>query len=206
MTRITMELCEPKCHPGTMAEPLTPTHLMQQNPQNGTRSGFSLVEVMVALAVLTIGLGAVTLTLTSTHTLSEWNKDRRAAENSLHAICEEILALSDSHYGAELGWSSALSSAIDEGGSLGGTFSVGGLSPIEGEASVGTIRVVLSEMLTDANLGVQLGLPRDLDGNQFVGDPDVRLSAHILPIVVKVRWAGPLGDQELTQGFFVQGY
>lgn len=161
---------------------------------------------MMALAVLTIGLGAVTLMFANTHSLSEWNKDRRAAENALHAFCEEILALSDSQSDAEMGWSSAVTRALEENGSLGNSFAVKGLSPAEGEASVGTVRVLWNETMTDDELGVQLGLPRDLNGNQFVGDPDVRSSACLLPVIVQVKWAGRLGDERLTQGFFIQGF
>ena len=89
--------------------------------------------------------------------------------------------------GAEEGWAQALRSsaprarvALTEAG-------------VDGEIEV---HVVVDETLGDRELGTQLGLPRDLDGDGSVSSVDVRERAQLLPVVLVARWAGVLGPCE----------
>jgi hypothetical protein len=59
------------------------------------------------------------------------------------------------------------------------------------------VRVVLDETLTDAELGMALGMPRDLDGDGLQETTDVSATAQLLPIVVEVAYRPARGAPEL---------
>ena len=88
--------------------------------------------------------------------------------------------------------------ALAPGGEIGNAFDVPGLTPPQGLLLPGSLQVVLDETTTDADLAVQLGMPRDLNGDGDSLDPDVTLSATMLPVVIRVRWTGATGEQEIT--------
>ena len=67
-------------------------------------------------------------------------------------------------------------------------------------------RIVTDETLTDAQLGVDIGMPRDLNGDGDAADADVVGTARLHPVIVSVTWRGPNGTQTLRQPFYVIGY
>jgi hypothetical protein len=75
-----------------------------------------------------------------------------------------------------------------------------------GKSFPGTIQIVTDESVTDEQLGVELGLPRDLnaDGDQI--DTDVSGDARLLPVIIRIQWRGQGGEQNLVHGFYVMGY
>ena len=64
-------------------------------------------------------------------------------------------------------------------------------------------RPVGPESAPGGRLGVELGMPRDLDHDGLVSNTDVRGSARVLPVVVRMRWSTALGDRELVQGIYL---
>ena len=114
-------------------------------------------------------------------------------------------AFSNSVVDSPNGWAADVTARYAPGGNPGNTFDVQGLSPWPGEASIGTITIVTDETLTDADVGVDFGMPRDLDDDGVVDNLDVSATARVLPVVVRLRWNGPAGQRELEQGFFLLG-
>ncbi len=81
-----------------------------------------------------------------------------------------------------------------------------GLTPLEDGESVGTIQLITDETVTDAALGFQVGMPRNLNGDSDALDTDVGLNARILPVLLTVEWTGRHGRQVRQQGLYVTGY
>ena len=178
-----------------------------RTPRAGRRSGFTLVEIGLAMTVLMVALMAMSASTLRSHSLRRQNRERAVAQNAIRQVSEEIHALSDQIRRTTAGsWSRDLVTALSPDGSLGDRFEIGELNPQEGSAFVGTITVVLDESLSDSDLGLELGMPRDLDGDGLADNADVSEGARILPIVVRARWKGVSGDVQLTHPFYVIGY
>jgi len=174
---------------------------------NGSRKGgLTLVELMVAMSVLMIGMLALTSSSLAAHTLRRGDHQQQLAGAALHSMMETTRAVSSAALTDITGWGHALPAALAPGGSIGNTFDVPGLEPWEGARSVGTIGVIVDETLTDGELGLDMGLPRDLDNDGAIDNPDVRANARLLPIVISLRWRGVGGDRQLVRGFYVLGY
>jgi type II secretory pathway pseudopilin PulG len=177
------------------------------SPTRAKRGGFTLVEIGLAMTVLMVALMAMSASTLRSHSLRRQNRERAVAQNAIRQVSEEIHALSDQIRRTTAGsWSRDLVTALSPGGSLGDRFEVRELNPREGSASVGSITVVLDESLSDADLGLELGMPRDLDGDGLTDNADVGDGARILPIIVRARWKGVSGDVQLTHPFYVIGY
>ena len=59
---------------------------------------------------------------------------------------------------------------------------------------------------SDAEIELALGMPRDLDNDGAIDNPDVRTGARLLPVLITLRWRGVGGDRQLVRGFYVLGY
>lgn len=173
----------------------------------GKRSGFTLVEIGLAMSVLMVALMAMSASTLQTHALRRQNRERAVAQNQLRVLSEEIHSLADQIRREGGGvWSHSFVQALSPGGTLGDTFDIPGLTPREGEATVGTITLILDESQTDAALGLELGMPRDLDGDGAADNADVTATARILPVLVTARWRGISGDVQVRHPFYVIGY
>ena len=80
------------------------------------------------------------------------------------------------------------------------------LEPWESESSVATVQLVVDETATDTLLGIAAGMPRDLDGDGAATSNDVSANATLLPAIVRLRWSGNSGQQELTQVIYLLRY
>ena len=170
------------------------------------RSGFTLIEIALAITVLIVALVAMGASTMRMHALRRQNRERTVAHNAVRALSEEIQSVSRRGLDDPAGWAQHVLAAIRAGGSIGPTFAVEELSPRDGEAFVGSIVGITDETTTDADLGLDVGLPRDLDGDGAAANADVGNVARLLPIVVRVRWKGAHGDQEIAHPFYVVGY
>ncbi len=175
----------------------------QSHSKRHDREGFSLVEVMIATCVLTIGLLALSSTSVVIHSLDRADEARSTATNAMQRIVERSKALSSRSTADEAGWSNVVTTAMRPGGLIGDVFDVPGLDPWRGNPSIGTVMIITDETTTDADLGITLGLPRDLNGDGDAADIDVSGDATLLPIVVRTRWGGAGGDREATQAFYL---
>jgi type II secretory pathway pseudopilin PulG len=170
------------------------------------RAGFTLVEIGLAMTILMVALMAMSASTLQTHNLRRQNRERAVAQNAMRLISEQVHALADEIRRTGGNWSQDLMQELSPGGALGNTFAIEGLTPAPGEASVGTITVIVDETQTDAMLNLELGLPRDFNGDGVADNPDVTGTANILPILVVARWNGVSGDVRIRHPFFVIGY
>lgn len=172
----------------------------------GRQAGFTLVEAVVAVAILLIGTLALASTSLAVHTMHETDQDRRAAAAALHGVMENIRSVSNGSLEDDAGWAVAVTAALQPGAAPGDLFAVPGLEPWEGEPAVGSVTVLRDETLTDAEVGCALGLPRDLDNDGLVDNADVTDTAELLPVVLRARWRGAGGDREIVRGFYLVGF
>lgn len=166
----------------------------------------SLLETVIGITVVMIGLMAITSTSLVVHSLDESDRSRRLAVNALQGKIEEVNARSNSVLDADAGWSTELLGLYDPNQTGGTTFNVNGLDPWEGDVTVGSLWVVTDETITDTELGVEMGMPRDLDGDGVVGNKDVSTNATLLPVIVRMRWSGEAGERSLLHGFYLLGH
>jgi len=165
--------------------------------------GFSLLEVTLSITVLLVALLAATASTLKMAGLRRVNRERMLAQNAVRAVSERLQSLADRATTDPAGWTTAVLDGVAAGGEIGTTFDVRELTARDGAASVGTIQIVTDETITDAALGTQLGLPRDLDGDGAAGSSDVSNTARLLPVVVRAQWRGSSGNSQITHAFFL---
>jgi prepilin-type N-terminal cleavage/methylation domain-containing protein len=162
------------------------------------RRGLTLLEIAVAVAVLAIGLGSSVYALLAgmalQRTAAEHTLALQAAETALESIQAVDFAEAFARFNATVADDPGL------GLSPGDDFEVPGLTPQPGDADgrAGEFlfpgdNVGLAENVADA----ELGMPRDLDMDGDLGGAD---EYAVLPVRVRVRWRGALGDRELVLG------
>ncbi len=170
------------------------------------RGGFTMIEVSLALTVLVVALVATTASNLRMESLRRSNHDRVAAQNAVQSITERVQAIGRAGTSDAGGFAPHVVAALSAGGELGATIDVLGLTPLPGSAHVGTIRVITDETGNDDTVGAQLGLPRDLNGDGDALDADVSGNAHLLPVVVTVRWHTQSGNRVIVHPFYVFGH
>jgi type II secretory pathway pseudopilin PulG len=166
------------------------------------RAGFTLYEVALAVIILLVGLMALSASAVHVQGLARSARERMTAQNALRAKAEEVRSISRAGLSDPLGWGVHVVNAM--AGIA--TFQVEGLTPVEGQPTVGTLRLITDETLSDTALGVELGMPRDLDGDSLANNPAVAHSARLLPVVLEVRWTSAWGEQRIIQGLWILGY
>ena len=167
----------------------------------GKNGGFTLLDVSVAVALLVVALMALSATAFRLQGLNRANQERTQAQNALRTKVEEIQSIAHAGLTDPLGWTAHVLGALHASAH----FDVHGLTVPEGATSVGMVIAVTDETASDASLGVQLGMPRDLDGDGLVSSSDVSLHARLLPVIVRLRWLGARGVQQIDQPIWVMG-
>ncbi|MCA8944453.1 MAG: hypothetical protein KDB80_17960 [Planctomycetes bacterium] len=180
---------------------------MRQNPElrrTDPEAGISLLEVMVAVAVILLGFLALGQTIVTTHALKRTSEERRTVLSALRVVGEELRVMAEDAAASDPDtWAQTIVDDLTSATRLGTMFSVRGLTPQVGHTTVGEIRVVTSELTTDADLGVEIGMPRDLDGDGDVNNSNVVSTATMLPMVITLRYRGLGGDRTIRRGFYV---
>jgi hypothetical protein len=177
-----------------------------RRPSTRPRHAFTVLEVLVTTLVLVLGLYTLTSTVWRVYALRTASQDRRVAENALRAVSEEVRAVAEEAQVDPASWAQRIAEAFLPGGVPGDRFDVRGLEALPGQASVGSVRIVLDETLSDADLGAELGMPRDLDGDGAISNPDVSLGAMLLPVVVRVQWRSAAGRRETVHAFYLLSF
>lgn len=162
-------------------------------------SGFTMVEVMVALVLVMIALSGYSRSLVSSMVASDTNEELRIASEAARVWMERLQGTDFDEVWARYGHSDA-------------AFPVAGLAARGGDQNgdvlfldfpiIGNSNSVLRE---DANIPA-LGLPRDLNADGVVDSEDHSDDYVILPIRVRLEWEGSRGDgylefQTLLSGF-----
>lgn len=158
------------------------------------RRGFSLLELIVAVTVLTIAAGAITSTLVISTSLTHINRETTLAVEAAQSAVESLRAVAFDEAFARYNASPGDDPAA--GASPGWTFDVPGLAPRPGDPDgrVGNILFpgdgfVLREDVDDRDLG----MPRDLDGDGAIDALDHSGDYQVLPVRVRIEWTGEQG-------------
>jgi len=151
---------------------------------NDLREGWTLLELMVSLVVLTIGVVSFIMALTSSMKLGAAGHDRDIAVNAARQMIEQMRAYSDfsttfAHYNANA------------------NFEVDGLT-VKADDSDGYVgRIAFptsgSELREDTS-DSDLGMPKDLNGDGAIDASDHASDYIILPVTVYVEWFGSGSD------------
>lgn len=175
------------------------------NPRHDS-SGFTLVEVTIVTALLIFGLLALTSSTQALNALREADSEQKAAQNAIESVARSLIGTCNSLRDQTEPWVVEVMTQFGPNGAIQPEFDVDGLVPWAPDESVGTVRVITDETMTDDELGVVLGMPQDMDGDGFISSSDVSQTASLLAFVIEIRWRGPGGRRELVQGVYVSEY
>jgi len=167
------------------------------------QDGFTLLEITLAMTVLLVGMLAATASTLRMHSLRRVNRERALAYNAVRTTTERLQSLSARAITEPAGWTATILAGVANGGEVGATFDLRELRARAGAANLGTIEVVTDETKTDAELGAQLGMPRDLDGDGLATHTHVSADALLLPVVVRARWQGAGGNAQVQHAFYL---
>lgn len=161
---------------------------------------------MVTASVLLVGLLAMTSTSVVVNSLRRSASDQQQAQQAMQAIVEDLHASAREADSAPANWAGEILNVYGPGGVPGNAFPVQGLDPWVGEPDVATVTLITDETATDGVLGVAAGMPRDLDGDGVASNVNVTGNASLLPAIVRIRWRGSSGQQQLTQVVYLLRY
>ena len=171
-----------------------------------------MMEVSLGITVIVFSLMAMSASTLRTHALRKQNREKAVAQNAIRMVAETIQAVSEDALRdaapPTTTWSDLIVAALadSQNAAVGATFEVPELNAPPNVPTAGTIRIITDETLTDEGLGVDIGMPRDLNGDGDAADQNVTGDARIHPVVVTVTWRGPNGTQTLRQPFYVVGH
>ena len=161
------------------------------------RAGFALLEVSLAIALLTIGMGFFTQSFILISGMYPLAEDEALAMERARNVAETIRATAFN----QLVVSYNGLPGDDPGGAgtaPGDTFGIEDSSRrLEhpdgpaGQVLMPLVGAMLREDLVDA----ALGMPRDLNGDGVIDGLDHAGEYHVLPVVVRTRWMNKQGEQ-----------
>ena len=166
-----------------------------RRPRSGTRSGFSLIEMMMVFAILIVALSMFSRTLSSTVNLDPLATETADASEAARNVIEQMRGFPFgevySRYNAD--------PADDPGGpgtAPGPFFNVDGLSPTGAEGFVGQIVFAdtAGAIREDATIE-EFGLPRDLNGDGLIDTEDHKNDCIILPFKIRLEWLSRHGTR-----------
>ena len=140
---------------------------------NWRNSGFTLVEVMSATVLMTVGLMGLGVVFVSSHRSHEMGTEEAVVSHAIRRTVEQMRG-----------------EAFADIATLytGYQFT---LNEINGS---GTVAIYVDENATVP----ELGLPRDLNGDGNASSSDVTASYILLPVRIDVTWPDSFGDQTRT--------
>lgn len=186
------------------ASPVRPKLGASLQRQSSIRTGFTLVELVVGIAVLVIGVLGFSRAIVSSTISSQKTREVDRATQAARQILERIEATAF----ADRFRSFNNDPSDDPGGvgtAPGANFAVTGLSPLPGDADGLPGEVIFPTQagfparLREDVVMPELGMPRDLNGDGVVDANNHATDYTILPVIVRVRWrgVGGLGAFEL---------
>ena len=157
------------------------------------------MELLVALSLFLVGLASLSLAQVSSLALSHSNKERsQAVEAALDVV--EVLHSEPSFGAVYVRWNAVPDDDPAGDPSPGNAFDVEGLEATadDGDGRVGEVVFPGDGLeLVESGSDLLLGMPRDLDFDGEITDEDHSSDYEILPVLVRVRWHGSKGPQEV---------
>ncbi|MCP3917479.1 MAG: prepilin-type N-terminal cleavage/methylation domain-containing protein [bacterium] len=162
------------------------------------RRGMTLVEVMVALVIMTVSVYLLTSTITATIAHTRGKQERATAVDAVMNLFEHMR----SEPFEELFTLYNIDDSDDPSGpgsAPGANFAVPGLDPdpADGDGFVGEI-ILPSQgpQLREDVTQTKLGMPRDLNGDLRADARDHANDYIVLPVTVRLRWRGAAGSRK----------
>lgn len=167
------------------------------------RAGFSLIEVVVALAVASIGVLGFSQALLGSIVLGQVNHQSSMARRAASDILEDMHTVPFTEIFARYNASDL--DDLPSGTHMPGTFSVEGLDPVATDAD-GLVGEIVFPTVIGAGGGLELredaaqgglGLPKDLNLDGLIDGLDHALDYKLLPVLVRVSWRGIKGPASI---------
>jgi hypothetical protein len=157
-----------------------------------------VLEVVIAVAVLTIGACGLVAVLVHSMTLAAMNRETRRATEVARGVLEQMHGVPVAEVYAS--YNDDPSDDPDGAGTApGDSFAVTTKAATTGTASlVGEIifpSPVSGGSLREDVVDVSLGMPRDLNGDGAIDSADHKGDYVILPVKIRVSWSGVAGDR-----------
>jgi prepilin-type N-terminal cleavage/methylation domain-containing protein len=164
------------------------------------RRGLTLLEIVIALSILTVVMVGFVQGLVSTRSLSNAGREGRLSREAIRQVLEDMqsqpFAEIFARYNADPGDDPGV------GPSPGATFDVGGLTPRPDDAD-GLVGEILFPT-DDVDVGIlredleilRLDTPRDLNADGAIDEFDHSGDYRLLPVLVRVAWRGASGDAQ----------
>jgi hypothetical protein len=172
-------------------------------PRRTNESGWSLLDTVIALALLATAILGIATVITSSLTLVAVNRETALAIEAGRKVVEQM---SNAVSFPDVFAAYNTTPLDDPAGVIcpGSEFTVTGLSTIHGQAGLATGRIsfpsnpaVPGELREDI-VDPDLGMPRDLNGDGAVDQNDHAADYSLLPVEVQVRWHGVAGFKVAT--------
>ena len=170
------------------------------------RSGFTLIEVVVFIAVTLSGLLALSYTSVTAHSLRRQDEERGIANLALVSALESLQQAAARPVPEGRTWGQEMQLRFGVGGIPGNTLAVDDLATTDGNPATCRITLITDETTTDDAVGFVFGMPRDLNNDGDANDADVADDVMLLPAVVRLDWNGVLGPQSAVQGTLLLGF
>jgi prepilin-type N-terminal cleavage/methylation domain-containing protein len=154
------------------------------------RSGFTLLELTLAMVVLTLAAGMLATSMGSVGSIGSAQSERAIASEAARTILERMRNVPFNELFATYNANPA-DDPDGEGTAPGCHFAAGELEPWgnDQDGSVGFVYFPGNGTeLREDSTHEKLGLPRDLDLDGTVGAEDVSESYRLLPVEVRVEW------------------
>jgi type II secretory pathway pseudopilin PulG len=175
------------------------SHAVRSRP----RSGFTMVDVVVAASILVIAIGGLSGSVISTMKLNRTNEETASAYAAVRTMTETI---QDAEFGEIFAtFNSDPNDDPDGAGTApGSNFDVFGLDTRVDDAD-GMVGQVLFPTATAGGVlqlredvvDPALGMPRDLDGDSFADAGDHSADYILLPVTLQLQWRGADGNRQL---------
>ncbi len=171
--------------------------LAQRSNTHARRGGLTLVEVMIALTVISVAVYMLSSTITAAMMHSSARKERTLAVESAMNTLEHMRAAPFKDLFV-LYNDNPDDDPDGPGTAPGSTFNTPGLTPRNGTRAVGFIMLPVLEGDLRENLNIpELSLPRDLNGDLVIDGLDHAEDYTVLPIQVLVEWTGSSSEGHL---------
>ncbi len=168
-----------------------------------TRSGLSIVEVLVILTILTVTTGFLADTLISVARLRPMQRESELALEAARGVVEELrsgtFGLVYARYDED-----PANDPDGPGTAPGAAFAVAGLETRPGDPDGLVGRIVLPVTggeLREDFADSKLGMPRDLNGDGGIDAVDHRFDYRVLPGRLVLEWRSKGRDRQLELHF-----
>lgn len=160
-------------------------------------AGFSLIETMIVLGTVTLTiLGVITAHITCAR-LGQTNHETQAAAQRIRTVMEEISATDINEVPAT--YDNVPANDPAGAGTAPGHAFLSTALRSNNSGDRGSIEMPVNsdgEVREDLNIPA-LGMPRDLNGDGSIDSANHASDFHVLPVIVRLKWAGISGNREM---------